>query len=300
VRLDLPPASPDLARRGPVWTAWLDRLPRLVDEVCGAWRLVPAGEPRTDGAGLLLPVRSTGGPALLKLGWPHPAAAHEHLALRAWGGGGALTLLRADPHRAALLLERADPATDLSTLPVGEACEVVAGLYGRLHRPPIPQLDRLSERADRWSGDLAALRDTALAPRRFLDQAAGLAADFASDPDTDAALLHGDLHFGNVLAAEREPGWLAANAEPLAGDPAYELAPLLWHRWEEAVATQDLRGALVDRLYRVVDAAGLDEDRVRDWVTVRAMVAVLEASRATPVDREAMTVATTLVKAVQR
>jgi streptomycin 6-kinase len=300
VRLDLPPASPALARRGPAWAAWLDRLPRLVDEVCAAWQLVPKGEPRPGPAGLLLPVGSPGGPALLKLGWPHPAAAHEHLALRAWDGGGAVTLLRADPHRAALLVERADPATDLSTLPVDEACEVVAGLYGRLHRPPVPQLDRLSERAGRWSGDLAELRGSALAPRRFLEQAARLAADFATDPGTDAALLHGDLHFGNVLAAEREPGWLAANAEPLAGDPAYELAPLLWHRWEEAVATQDLRGALVDRLYRVVDAAELDEDRVRDWVTVRAMVAVLEASRERPVDQEAVTVATTIVKAVQR
>jgi streptomycin 6-kinase len=86
----------------------------------------------------------------------------------------------------------------------------------------------------------------------------------------------------------------------VAGDPAYEPAPLLWHRWDEAVATQDLRGALVDRLYRVVDVAELDEDRVRDWLTVRAMVAVLEASRATPVDQEAVTVATTVVKAVQR
>jgi streptomycin 6-kinase len=300
VRLDLPPASPALARRGPAWAAWLDRLPRLADEVCAAWELAPEGEPRTGGAGLLLPVRSTGGSALLKLGWPNPAAAHEHLALRAWGGGGAPALLRADPHRAALLLEPIDPATDLSTLPVDEACEVVAELYGRLHRQPVPQLDRLSERAARWSADLAALRGTALAPRRFLDQAAGLAADFATDPGTDAALLHGDLHFGNVLAAPREPGWLAANAEPLAGDPAYEVAPLLWHRWQEAVATRDLRGALVDRLYRVVDAGELDEDRVRDWVTVRAMVAVLEASRERPLDQEAVTVATTIVKAVQR
>jgi streptomycin 6-kinase len=300
VRLDLPPASPALARRGPAWAAWLDRLPRSVDDVCAAWQLVPDGEPRTGRSGLLLPVRSAAGTALLKLGWPHPEAAHEHLALRAWGGGGAVTLLRADPHRAALLLERADPGSDLSGLAVDEACEVVAGLYGRLHRPPVPQLDRLSQRAARWSEELAALRGSALAPRRFVDQAAALAADFAADPGTDAALLHGDLHFGNVLAVEREPGWLAVNAEPLAGDPAYELAPLLWHRWDEAVATQDLRGALLDRLYRVVDGAELDEDRARDWVTVRAMVAVLETSRETPVDQEAVTLATTIVKAVQR
>ena len=300
MRLDLPAATAVLARRGPAWTGWLDRLPRLVDDVCAAWRLVPDGESRLGPAGLLLPVGSPSGAALLEVGWPHPEARHEHLALRAWGGGGAAALLRADPHRAALLLERADPGTDLTTVPVDEACAVVAGLYRRLHRPPVPQLDRLSHRAGRWSEELTALRGTPLAPRRFVDQAAGLAADFAADPGTDAALLHGDLHFGHVLAAEREPGWLAVHAEPLAGDPAYELAPLLWHRWDEAVATSDLRGALLDRLYLVVDAAELDEDRARNWVTVRAMAAVLEASRETPVDQEAVTVATTIIKAVQR
>jgi len=280
--------------------SWLERLPRLSDEVCSDWQLVADGPPTAREAALMLPVRTAAGePAALKLGWPHPEAAHEHLALRAWDGRGAVRLLRADPHRSALLLERAGPGHDLTALTVPDACEVLAALYGLLHRPPLPQLDHLSERAARWSAELAALRGTPLAPRRFVDQAIRLAADFATDPGTDAALLHGNLHFANVVAGGREP-WQAVDPRPLAGDPAYEVAPVLEHRWAEAVAEGDLRGALLERLYLLVDGAGLDEDRVRDWVTVREMVSVLHASRRPEVDRDRVTVLTTITKAVQR
>src|SRR5437660_1452079 len=51
-------------------------------------------------------------------------------------------------------------------------------------------------------------------------------------------LLHWDLHFENVLAAEREP-WLAIDPKPLVGDPGFDVLPALGNRWEEAVATGD-------------------------------------------------------------
>jgi len=287
-------------RRRPERAAWLDGLPRLVTELLDAWQLRPGPGVAYGENAVVLPVRTRDGEAgALKVGWPHREAVHEHLVLRAWAGHGAVRLLRADPHRGALLLERAEPGGDLHQLDVVEACEVVAGLYARLHREPLPQLDRLSVEAARWAEELQDLRGTSLAPRRFVDQAARLAADLAGDPGTDVALLHGDLHYANVLAAGREP-WLVIDPHPLAGDPAFEVAPLLDNRWEEAAASDDLRGALLDRLYAVVDAAGLDEDRVRDWVVVREMVNVLWASREHEPDRERITRCTTIVKAVQR
>ncbi|MCW2812176.1 MAG: aminoglycoside resistance protein [Friedmanniella sp.] len=290
------------AARSPAWATWLDGLPRLVADLLGEWELAPDGPPTHGENAVVLPVRTaTGESAALKVVWPHAEAAHEHLVLRAWNGAGAVRLLRADPRRSALLLERADPGHDLHALEVVPACEVVAGLYPRLHRAPLPQLDRLSVHAARWARELAELRGSPLAPRRFVDQAVGLARDFAADPATDAVLVHTDLHYANVLAADREP-WLVIDPKPLAGDPAYEVAPLLWNRWEEAVATHDLRGALLERLYAVVDTAGLDEDRVRDWVTVRMLVLVLDGIRTGWARREPARVsaATTIVKAVQR
>lgn len=300
------PALPDefwsRAERSASWARWLQGLPRLMSDVVAEWQLTPDGEVWTGhNAAVLGMTTATGERAALKLGWPHGEAEHEHLALRTWAGAGAVRLLRADPRRWLLLLERAEPGNDLNCLPVTEACEIIAELYARLHQPPIPQLDRLSVHAARWADRLPELRDGHQVPRRFVDQAIGLAADFATDPATDRALIHSDLHFGNVLAAEREP-WLVIDPKPLAGDPAYEVAPLLWNRWAEAVAGGGVRHALLDRLFTVVDGAGLDEDRVRDWVVVREVVRVWWATRdgAPGPDPELVTRATTILKAVQR
>ena len=305
------PASFRQRSRGESWGPWLAGLPRLVAEVCSEWGLVMDGSAMTGGTALVLPVRTgTGEPAVLKLGWPHPEATYEHLALRAWAGSGAVRLLRADPRRQVLLLERADPGHDLHQLPIVEACEVIAGLYPKLHGPTVPQLDRLSAHASRWADQLVALRRTQRVPRRFVDQAISLAADFASDPETDLGLIHTDLHFANVLAAEREP-WLAIDPKPLTGEPAYEVAPVLWNRWDEAVATGDIRAALLTRMFTLIDGADLDEDRVRAWVVVREMVNVRETivgdqdHSSAPVQQSAedaasITTAMTIVKAAQR
>jgi streptomycin 6-kinase len=301
-RVDIPDAFLQFGGRSAPWADWLGALPRLITDVLAEWSLVPDGPVSSGQTAVAVPVRTrTGQPAMLKVGWPHPEAQHEHLALRAWGGRGAVRLLQADPRRSVLLLERAEADRDLATLPVLEACEVVAGLYPLLHRPAIPQLDRLSALAGRWAEELAVLRTDASVPRRYVDQAAGLARDFASDPATDGALLHTDLHYANVLAASRAP-WLVIDPKPLSGDPAFEVAPMLWNRWDEAVSSGSIRNALLDRMFALVDGAELDEDRVRAWVIVREMVNVMWSltDPSAGVSDDWITSAITIVKAVQR
>ena len=85
-------------------------------------------------------------------------------------------------------------------------------------------------------------------------------------------MLHGNLHYGTVLAAEREP-WLAVAPRPMNGDPHYELAPMLWHRWDDVAG--DVRGGVRRRFYRLVDASGFDEERVRAWTVVRVVLAAM-------------------------
>lgn len=82
-------------------------------------------------------------------------------------------------------------------------------------------------------------------------------------------MLHGDLHYDNVLAADREP-WLAIDPKAMAGDPHYEPAPMLWNRFEEL--SGDVRRGVRARFHAVIDAAELDEDRARDWVVVRMVL----------------------------
>ena len=302
----IPPGLLRKAGLGERWAAWLAALPRTSAEVVEEWGLCPDGEPWHGHCSLVLPVRTPAGrPAALKVAFPHDENEHEHLALQHWHGDGAVRLLRADPRRSTMLLERLLPE-DLSDLGDVEACEVVASFYPRLHVPAGPQLRTLTSYVARWNDGLAGLGRDAPMPHRLVEQAVSLAGTFLADQASVGRMIHGDLHYGNVLAAEREP-WLVIDPKPMSGDPHYEVAPLLWNRWSEMVEGPGVRVALRARFHAVVDAAGLDEDRARDWVVVRAMHnafwAVEDARRLgrtpDPAEREWITTMVTTAKAVQ-
>lgn len=293
------------AARGPEWAGWLDRLPALAGALLEEWELRPDGEAAYGATALVLPVRTTDGArAVLKVSGPHPEAATAHLALQHWHGRAAVRLLRADPRRSALLLERLRP-DDLSDAWDVEACEVVAGLYASLHVAAPPQLDRLSAYAAHMADRLGELPHGSGLPPRLVDQARALARGFAGDPETDGRLLHTDLQYAHVLAREQgEQGeWVAIAPAPLSGDPHYEVAPLLWSRYDELAGR--LRDGLRQRFHTVVDVAGLDEERARDWVVVRAVDRARRqlddphgAGRRTP-DAALLTACVTIAKAVQ-
>ncbi|MEU4290285.1 aminoglycoside phosphotransferase family protein [Kribbella sp. NPDC026596] len=260
--------------RGPDWADWLDRLPRLTRDLLEEWQLRVDGTSFYGNCALVVPVITADGQrAVLKVQFPHWEAETEHLALRAWGGNGAVQLLRADPRRFALLLERLEPR-DLTTIDVVDACEIVGSTYKRLHVPAGPQYRTLSGELTRWLERFRQLPTSAPVPHRYVEQAISLSEDFVADPATDGRLIHTDLHYENMLAAEREP-WLVIDPKPLSGDPHFEVAPLVWNRWDEVVAAGDLRFAVRQRFYTAIDAGGLDEERARDWVIVRQMLNVL-------------------------
>ena len=272
-----------MATRGPQWERWVDELPSTVRLLVEQWRLRPDGEPTHGQCSLVLPVRtSEGAVAVLKIGFPDEQSEHEHLVLQRWGGEGAVRLLSADPHHRGLLLERLG-ADDLGVVSEAQACGVVADLYRRIHVPAMPQLRPLSFSIGRWTTELAALARNAPIPRRLVEQAIALGTDLAADRTVADRVIHTDLHYFNVLAGEREP-WLVIDPKPVNGDPHYEIAPMLWNRWDEIAG--DIRGGVRRRFWMLVDGAGFDEDRARGWVIVRmvhnAMWALQDGSQTDP------------------
>jgi streptomycin 6-kinase len=302
-QVELPAGVLEFTMRGPAWAEFVDRLPRLVAELAEEWELSMDGVPTHGYCALVLPVTTAAGlPAMLKLSFPDDESEHEHLALQHWQGNGAVELLRADPHRYAMLLERLH-REDLNRLGDLEACEVTAGFYARLHVPALPQLRTLSSYIARWTADLTRMDPSAPLPRRLVEQALSLGADFVADPRTNGAIIHGDLHYENVLAADREP-WLVIDPKPMSGDPHYEVAPLLWNRWDEILASTNPREAIRRRFHTVIDTAGLDEERARDWVLVRmihnAMWCVEDNPHGFDAEEQAyLTMCISLAKAVQ-
>lgn len=307
IPFEIPPALLEFGDRDESWVPWLVALPRLVRDVVEEWELSYDGAPMHGFCALVVPVRTASGrPAVLKLAWPHDEEEHEHLGLQALQGNGTVRLFRADPHRHVMLLERLHSGESLDDIDDVEACEIIAGLYQRIHIPALPQLHTLSSYLARWTADLEALPASAPIPRRLVEQAIGLSRAFLSDDASNGTMIHGDLHYENVLAGDREP-WLVIDPKPMSGDPHYEVAPLLWNRWDEVVASGNVRDAVRRRFHTVVDTAGLDEDRARDWVVVRevdnALWTVTDAARAgrplDATDKEWITRAVTIAKAVQ-
>jgi streptomycin 6-kinase len=305
---EIPPALASNASIGPTWADWLDRLPRLIRDVAEEWELAFDGAPMHGFGSVVVPVQDGDGrTAMLKVSFDgDEEGIHEALGLQHWDGHGTVRMYRADPRRRALLLEPLDSGRDLRAVPVLEACEIVAERYRRLHVPALPQLQPLSTYIRRWTEGLARLPADAPVPRRLVEQAVSLGRALVEEAGTDGRMIHGDLHYENVLAADREP-WLVIDPKPMAGDPHYEVAPMLWNRWDEVVATRDVRTAVRERFHTLVDVAGLDEDRARDWVVVRELHNVLwtiedAQTMARPLDaedREGITIAVTIAKAVQ-
>ncbi|MBS2938661.1 aminoglycoside resistance protein [Nocardioides sp. J2M5] len=259
---------------GEDWGAWLDRLPRLAADLLHEWHLAPTGPSRHGYCSLVVPVTDADGvPGGLKVTFDgDDESRHEGLALQRWGGDGAVRLRRADPRRRALLLDWL-PGPDLADAWDVEACEVVGGLYGRLHVPALPQLASVASYVERWLRELDDLGRDIPVPRRYVEQALSLGRDLLADAP-DPVVVHGDLHYANVLADDAGE-WLAIDPKPMAGDPHYEPAPMLWNRMDELtgpLAVGSLRDGLRRRFHALVDAGGLDEERARDWVVVRMVV----------------------------
>ncbi len=251
---------------------WVAAAPRVVERKLAEWDLTVDGPVMNGVVALVVPVRSAGGTAVLKLQIDDPEHPGEAAALRAWDGDGAVRLLREDPDAGALLLERLDSGSDLRGVRDDvRAVQITAELLVRLNAHPAPD-------GVRGLGEIAAgmLASAPTAAVRLTDPGeAKLIRDWAAAVREVAGecgdrLLHWDLHFENVLAADRAP-WLAIDPKPLAGDPAFELLPALHNRWDEVLAADDPLGAVRRRFDAMVEVMGLDRERAVCWTLGRTL-----------------------------
>ncbi|EKX62170.1 hydroxyurea phosphotransferase [Streptomyces ipomoeae] len=255
---------------GEAGRAFIANIPHLAAGFLDRWGLRLDGPSMHGMCALVLPViRTTDNtPAVLKLQILDDESEGEPVALRIWNGDGAVRLLEYDDETGTMLLERLDPARMLTYEPDSrKAVLVVAHLLAHLTSTPAPPTMRRL-------GDIAAdlLRRTPpvleriadAADRRLIADCAAAVREVIDDPGD--RLLHWDLHFGNVLAADRAP-WLAIDPKPLAGDPAFDLWPALDNRFEP--------DEIHWRFDAMTDVLGLDRERARAWTLGRLLQNVI-------------------------
>ncbi|HEY7075854.1 MAG TPA: aminoglycoside phosphotransferase family protein [Solirubrobacteraceae bacterium] len=216
------------------------------------------------------------GDAVLKINFPDEESEREADALAHWDGDGAVRLLGRDPQRRALLVERCRPGTQLWGIEEEAANHAAAATLRRLWRPPPPdrRFRTLTDAAREWAASLPARWERHGRPcdKRLIERAVAFLAEAA---DGESAVLHQDLHGGNILQAER--GWLAIDPKPLTGEPAFDLASLLRDRRPEASG-----GRIRRRLDLLTAETGVDRERAREWGIAHALAWGLEPDRVHP------------------
>ncbi|MFI7060020.1 aminoglycoside phosphotransferase family protein [Kribbella sp. NPDC050124] len=255
---------------------WLAGLPGAAAEYLDRWQLAVTGPALNGEASLILPVvRRDGAEAMLKLQPVNDESESEALALRTWSRDDVVEVLEDDPATSTLLLERLEPQT-LDDVPDHvEATRILAELMARLMTVQAPAgVRRLADVAGQMVEDAPAMIPLLSDPadrqlvRRFVAQVTELL------PESGNRLLHWDLHYYNVMAAQRQP-WLVIDPKPLAGDPGFDVFPVLWNRWEDLVATGELDQAIRDRFDLMLAVTGIDRDRALGWTAGRILQNVL-------------------------
>ena len=198
--------------------------------------------------------------------WVNEYTAHEIAALSFWNGQGAVRLLEAEPHSGALLLERLDSQRSLHDVEVKSAVAIAGHLLCRLAVPAPTNLPLLAAVAAGLAESLPERWARLNRPIAWSFVAAARDAAAQLGPSAGSLLVNYDLHYGNVLAGEREP-WLAIDPKVVVGDPEYGVAQLLWRRLEDI----GREGGLSNHFHALIENAELDLQRARAWTLVRCV-----------------------------
>lgn len=283
--------------RLPERDTWCDRLPAKAEALAEKWDLTPDGASMYGFLSVVWPVRNAvGRPLALKIHDYTAGTDGERLALDAARGDGLVELVKSDPTMNALLLQRLDPNRTLTSLDVDEACGVIGDLAAEISSHSAPEgMRSVAFEVDRIHASITAMLDRTpeVLPRELADRAletletVGAQVGSAYGP---LPLVHGDLHYENVLhALPGEPeGWVAIDPLPCAGYPEWEVAPAIRNRWDDAAATGDPDRALRRRFDIICERASLDRDlacRILQAVAVDNVLWLYRADNLIPLVR---------------
>jgi len=232
----------------------LDPLERVAVEVAAAWGLELGPPFALSRYSFVAPA---GEDAVLKVTPPEDDESDEEAdALALWDGDGAVRLLRHDRGRRALLLERARPGNDISTLPDDEATAIAVEIGLRLWRPAGEPFRWLGDHVPRW---LDAAERSNQEGRELIPLAREL---YGSLDVGRATLVHRDFHHHNILDAGEQ--YVAIDPKPMLGEPEYDVPSFLWNP-----LPYRMRPDVTERRIAAFAAAGLDEHRIRAWTAIR-------------------------------
>lgn len=264
--------------------AWVTGLPATVASLERDWGLV-AGRPFGDSteAYVCAVTQEDGTPAVLKIAIPRPgdAFAREATALRLAGGRGCVRLLRDDPAREALLLERLGRSLHDLGRPLEERLDVLCAAARRVWRPAAGCGLPTGRDKARWLADFVVglweELDRPCSERAVAHAVAAAGARERAHDDERAVLVHGDVHEWNAL--EADDGFRLVDPDGLLAEPELDLGVMMREDPVELLA-----GGPWERAHGLVarcrgDGSALDVRAVWEWGVAERVSTGLLATR---------------------
>jgi streptomycin 6-kinase len=263
---------------------WLEQLPRILTDAASRWSLDVQAPFTNLSFNYAAPaVRLDGTPVVVKAGFipPDKELISEVAALTHWNGRGAVRLLECDLDQGVLLLEHLVPGRPLGEVEDDEeALSIAAGVLQQLWRcgpPPPPPVSVSSPfpLTSDWGKGFARLRShfggTGPFPASLVERAERLWSELEDSQAEPAVVLHGDLNFGNVLSAEREP-WLAIDPKGIIGEPLYDTGIFLRDPIDRILAAAHPGRFLARRIDQLAERFSFERTRIRDWGLAQAVL----------------------------
>ncbi len=273
--------------------SWLDDLPSLVASLEQEWSIAVGDAYRDSTEAFVAKATCEDGtPAVLKLLVPRSgdAAENEITVLRLTRGEGCVRLLRDDPARGALLLERLGPSLYELGLPIGRRHDILCSTVARVWRPaPDCGLPTGAEKG-RWLAEFIASTWEEIdrpCSERAVDHAIACAARrVVAHHDERAVLVHGDVHQWNAL--EAEDGFRLVDPDGLLAEPEYDLGIIMR---EDPLDISD--NDPQERARRLAARTGLDATGIWEWGVVERVSTGLLGTKVglQPVSRQMLAVA---------
>ena len=254
---------------------WLDELPLIVESLTQDWSLTIGATLRGGHAAFVAEATLDDKiSAVLKIGVPSSrrVLGFEVNALRLADGGGCARLLRVDPDRDAVLLERLGGALyDLVPDPRARH-DVLCQVAVRFWRPVDPEVD-LPTGADKAREYLDLLprlweeTDQACSKATIEDALDCAESRRRAHRDADAVLVHGDVHDLNALQAS-DGGFKLIDPVGLRAERACDLGTIIR-------CNPDAGDDLHARANRLAARTGVDAVAIWEWGTIHRVVAGL-------------------------
>ncbi len=267
-----------LKLKGDEGEVWLEQIPETLENFARKWNLsLDLNLPKLSFNFIVYATNDKGEECVLKLYFPDLKEFLGELeALKIFNGEGAARLLKYDEKFRVMLLERLMPGKELKSLgsetsEITAAAQVMRDLWKG--EPEVHQFPDISD----WYRGFARLRDkhngkTGPLPEKLVLNAEKIF-DKLISTSGEQMLLHGDLHYGNILSTKDK--WKAIDPKGLIGEREYEVGALLRNPMPEMLGEPNLKEILTGRIKQFSEELKLDPRRIHDWAIYQAVLSAI-------------------------